>query len=165
MKAHFAMLAGWNAWANRRLALAVAELDEARYRADLGAFFGSVHGTLNHLLVADRIWLARFRGAAVPALALDTILHDDRAALTAARAALDTEIIAFVSGLDPARLGETLVYRPVSGSGGEVRVPLASALTHFFTHQTHHRGQIHALLTRLSGRAPALDLIYFLREG
>ena len=165
MKAHFEMLAAWNAWANARLARAVAALDEDAYRADLGAFFGSVHGTLNHVLVADRIWLARFRAEPAPALALDTILHEERETLLAARTALDGEIIAFFAGLDEARLGETLRYRPVSGSGGEARVPLAGALTHFFTHQTHHRGQLHALLTRLTGRAPALDLIYFLREG
>ena len=164
MKAHFEMMAAYNAWANQRLLTAAAELDEAAYRADLGAFFHSVHGTLNHLIVADRIWLARFRGEPPPDLRLDQIVHEERDALAAARRALDAEIVAFVGGLTQARLGAEFAYRPVTRPG-EVRQKLAPALAHFFNHQTHHRGQAHALMTRLTGAAPALDLIYFQREG
>lgn len=164
MKAHFEMLAAYNAWANGRLYAAVAPLPEADYRADLGAFFRSVHGTLNHLVVADRIWLARFRGAPPPGLRLDGIVHDDRAELAEARRALDGEIVDFAAGLTEARLEADFSYRMVTRDV-EVTQKLAPALAHFFNHQTHHRGQVHALLTRLTGEAPELDLIYFQREG
>lgn len=145
--------------------LAAAEgLAEADYRADLGAFFGSVHGTLNHLVVADRIWLARFRGEAPPGGGLGQIVHEDRGALAAARRALDAEIVEFVEGLSEERIAAPFTYRMVTRDE-EVTQPMGPALAHFFNHQTHHRGQVHALLTRLTGTAPALDLIYFQREG
>ncbi|HUF86919.1 MAG TPA: DinB family protein [Thermohalobaculum sp.] len=164
MKAHFQMLAAYNAWANRRLMAAVEALAEDAYRADLGAYFCSVHGTLNHLVVADRIWLARFRGEPPPGLRLDQILHDDRAGLATARRALDAEIVDFAGNLTEARLNADVTYRMITRDA-QVTQPMAPALAHFFNHQTHHRGQVHALLTRLAGEAPTLDLIYFQREG
>ena len=164
MKAHFEMMAAYNAWANRRVMEAAGELAEEAFRADLGAFFRSVHGTLNHLIVADRIWLARFRAEAVPAYELAEILYDDRAELAQARRDLDAEITAFVTGLDETRIAADFTYRMITRDA-EVTQPMAPALAHFFNHQTHHRGQVHAMLTRLAGRAPALDLVYFQREG
>jgi len=164
MKAHFRMMAAYNAWANGRLYDAVDRLPEADYRADLGAFFKSVHGTLNHLMVGDILWLARFRGQPNPPLHLDQILHDDRAGLRAARAALDAEIAAFIDTLTEADIQATFTYTMITRPDA-VTEPIAPALTHFFNHQTHHRGQAHALLTRLTGAAPALDLIYYLREA
>jgi len=88
------MLAGYNAWANRRLYDAAAELDDADYRADHGAFFSSVHGTLNHLLVGDRIWMHRFTGEGPSLTKLDAILYEDFAELRAAREAEDDRIAA-----------------------------------------------------------------------
>jgi len=164
MKAHFRMLAAYNAWANRRLYDAADGLDEADYRADLGAAFRSVHGTLNHLLVGDILWLARFRGQPNPPLRLDQILHEDRARLRAAREALDAEIAGFISALGDADIASTITYSMITRPE-TVTEPIAPALIHFFNHQTHHRGQVHALLTRLTGGAPALDLIYYLREA
>lgn len=164
MKAHFQMMAAYNAWANRRLYAAVEGLPEHDYRADFGAFFRSVHGTLNHLVVADRIWLARFLGAPPPGYRLDQIVHDDRADLAAARRALDAEIVAFAAGLSESRLDAPITYHLVTRDE-QVTQPLAPALAHFFNDQTHHRGQVHALLTRLTGDAPTLDLLYFQREG
>ena len=164
MKAHFTMMAAYNAWANRRLYEAAGRLPEADYRADLGASFRSVHGTLNHLLVADLMWMARFRGEPNPPYRLDQILHEDRDALGAARETLDGEIVRFVGGLSEERLAAGFTYRLITRDE-EVTQPLAPALAHFFNHQTHHRGQAHALLTRLTWEAPALDLIYFQREA
>ncbi|HSF93382.1 MAG TPA: DinB family protein [Thermohalobaculum sp.] len=164
MKAHFRMMAAYNAWANRRLYDAAGRLGDADYRADLGAAFRSVHGTLNHLVVGDVLWLARFRGQPQPPLRLDQILHEDRAELCAAREALDAEIVDFVEALSAADLAATITYSMITRPE-TVTEPIAPALTHFFNHQTHHRGQVHALLTRLTGQAPALDLIYHLREA
>ncbi len=164
MKAHFEMMAAYNAWANRRLYDAAAGLSDADYRADLGAFFNSVHGTLNHLLVGDLIWLARFRGEPAPPYRLDDILHDDRDELIAARRVLDSDIIGFAAARSEANLAADITYRMITRDE-TVTQPLAPALAHFFNHQTHHRGQVHALLTRLTGAAPAIDLIYFQREA
>ncbi|MEO1494084.1 MAG: DinB family protein [Pseudomonadota bacterium] len=163
MKAHFEMMAAYNDWANRRLFEAAADLPDADYRADCGAFFRSVHGTLNHLFVADVIWLARFRGDPNPPWALDSIAHDQFDALRARRVALDHDIMGFVGSLTDARIAAEITYRTVLDAKS-VTQQLAPALSHFFNHQTHHRGQCHALLTRLAGKAPALDLLYFQRE-
>jgi uncharacterized damage-inducible protein DinB len=81
MKSHFALLAAYNAWCNERIYAAAAQLSDADYRADRGAFFKSVHGTLNHILVADRVWLKRFTGQGEAPTRLDAILYDDPADL------------------------------------------------------------------------------------
>lgn len=156
-------LAGYNAWSNARLYDAAAALPEADYRADLGAFFGSLHRTLNHVLVGDTIWMARLAGDASPPPALDAVLHEDRADLRAARDAMDARIAAFVEGLDEAALAARFTYRTISNPA-EISQPLGPVLDHVFNHQTHHRGQAHALLTRLTGTAPSLDLILYQRE-
>ncbi len=163
MKAHFDMFAGYNAWANRRLYEAAAGLTDAQYRQDRGAFFKSVHGTLNHLLVGDRVWMHRFTGEGTPPACLDQILFEDLVGLRAAREAEDRRIVDYVKGLDEQRLAGIIRYRRVT-SPETVEQPLALALAHFFNHQTHHRGQAHALLTQLVGRAPELDLLYFQRS-
>lgn len=156
----FRMLAAYSRWANARALDAAAGLPDADYRADLGAFFRSVHGTLNHMVVADRIWLHRFTGEGVAPTALDAELAGDIAALRDLRREVDARYAAFVDGLSEEALAGTFTYRRVS-NGELMTQVLAPALMHAFNHQTHHRGQLHALLTRLTGTAPAMDLIYF----
>jgi uncharacterized damage-inducible protein DinB len=157
------MMAGYNAWANERVYDAAAGLSHSDYRADRGAFFKSVHGTLNHLLVTDRIWMQRFTGTGDAPTRLDAILFDDLSDLRAARRAEDQRIESYVAELDEARLNGLLRYRTISNPT-DFEQPLASTLIHFFNHQTHHRGQVHALLTGLTGTAPSLDLIMFQRQ-
>lgn len=159
---HYRMFGRYNAWANRQLYEAAARLTTKQYRADRGAFFKSVHGTLNHLLVTDRIWLQRFTGEGDAPDRLDAILFETLGELHAARATEDRRIVAFVDGLDDARISGTIKYRRVS-SPEQFEQQLAPALAHWFNHQTHHRGQVHALLTGLVGEAPALDLLFFQR--
>ena len=159
----FPMLAAYNRWANVRLYAAAAALPDERYRAECGVFFGSLHGTLNHLLVTDRIWMRRFTGEGEAPDRLDAILFDELPALRTAREAEDERIVAYVRTLDDAALAGTIHYRRVS-SPEPISQPLASALLHVFNHQTHHRGQAHACLTRLGGTAPVLDLLFFQRE-
>ena len=163
MKAQFAMLAAYNQWVNRRLYDAAAALPDRDYRADHGAFFGSLHGTLNHLLLGDRIWLHRFTGEGDEPAALDAILYDDLATLRAAREMEDARIVAYVDGLDEAALAGTVQYR-TTRSPALIEQHLAPLLIHFFNHQTHHRGQAHCLLTALSGEAPSFDLLVFQRQ-
>jgi uncharacterized damage-inducible protein DinB len=159
------MFAGYNAWCNERLYAAAATLTDADYRADRGAFFKSLHGTFNHLLVGDRIWMRRFTGVGDMPPSLDAILYDDFEALRAARRTQDTLIIRYVDGLSEAALAGTIRYRTVTNPQTIEQI-LAPALDHFFNHQTHHRGQAHALLTGLIGndRTPSFDLIVFQRE-
>lgn len=156
------VLARYNAWANHKLYGAVEALPDADRRADRGVFFRSLMGTLNHLLVVDRLWLARFTGAPVPALRLDSVLHEDFDALRAARGEQDTGLITYVDGLDAAALGSSFTYAPAAG--GRYVAQLGPALDHLFNHQTHHRGQCHAVLTGLGAGAPALDLMAFYNE-
>src|SRR4030095_2595864 len=140
MKAHYTTFADYNAWANRRLYDAAAALSDADYRADRGAFFKSMHGTLNHLLVTDRVWMQRFTGEGDAPSRLDAILHEALPALRAAREAEDRRIVSTVDGLDEARLAGGIRYRRVS-TPEEFVQPLMPALDHWFNHQTHHRGQ------------------------
>jgi uncharacterized damage-inducible protein DinB len=163
MKAQFVMLAAYNQWVNRRLYDAAAALPDGDYRADRGAFFGSLHGTLNHLLLGDRIWLHRFTGAGDEPAVLDAILHDEFATLRVAREAEDARIIAYVDRLAPADLAGTVRYR-TTRNPTVIEQYLAPLLIHFFNHQTHHRGQAHCVLTALTGEAPSFDLLVFQRQ-
>ncbi|HEY8384079.1 MAG TPA: DinB family protein [Microvirga sp.] len=159
----FPMLAHYNAWANGQVYAAAAGLSDADYRADRGAFFKSVHGTLNHLLVADRLWMRRFTGTGEAPSRLDAILYEDFSELRAAREAEDRRIVAYAEGLTEESLGGTLRFRTIVNPT-DMEQPLAPALLHFFNHQTHHRGQVHALLTGLAGEAPSIDLMIYQRQ-
>jgi len=160
--AHYRVFGHYNAWANSRLYEAAGQLSTEQYRADRGAFFKSVHGSLNHLLATDRIWMQRFTGAGDAPNRLDAILFETFAELHAAREAEDRRIVDFVDRLDDASIAGTIKYRRVS-TPEQFEQPLAPALAHWFNHQTHHRGQVHALLTGLVGKAPELDLLIFQR--
>ncbi len=165
MISHYRTFAGYNAWCNERLYDAAATLSDADYRADRGAFFKSVHGTLNHLLVGDRIWMQRFTGEGAVPKSLDATVYDDFASLRAARRAEDAAISRYVAGLSEADLSRTIRFRTLSNPA-TFEQPLAPALDHFFNHQTHHRGQAHALLSSFIGndRTPSFDLIVYQRE-
>lgn len=163
MLKHFQMFADYNRWANARIYDACALLSEEDFRADKGAFFGSAQGTLNHLLVADRIWLKRFTGQGDAPASLDGALHGDFAALRAAREAEDQRIIAWVDTLTEADLATMITYTPIT-MPEKITQPLGPVLAHVFNHQTHHRGQVHTILTSLGRPSVVLDLVYFLRR-
>lgn len=162
MKAHFSMMAAYNRWANGVLYAAAAELEAEEFTRDVGAFFGSMQGTLNHVLVADRIWMHRFTGDGEAPKRLDTILHGALPALRIARKAEDDRILAFVEGLSEAGVAGRFTYMTVTDMR-TVSQRLGPALAHFFNHQTHHRGQAHTILSLLGREPPPLDLIYFQR--
>lgn len=153
---HFQILARYNRLANQRLYDACALLDDSERQQIRPAFFKSIHGTLNHILVGDRIWLGRFEGKNVPIGGLDAILYHDFTALHIARIAEDTHIEMFAAGLSAELLDEMLEYR---NSQGTLHTdPIALLIAHFFNHQTHHRGQIHDLLTQTPIAPPSLDM-------
>jgi uncharacterized damage-inducible protein DinB len=163
MKAHFQTLARYNAWANRRLYDAVGALPADEIAAPRTGFFPSLLKTLNHLVVADRIWLSRLTGIADAEMkALDQVVAADFAALRAQRGALDARIQDVVDQMAPTRLGEVLVYKSMAGAPFET--PINLVLAHMFNHQTHHRGQAHGMLSGTAVPPPSLDLILFLRE-
>lgn len=149
-------MAAYNAAANRRLYAACALIDDAARKLDRGAFFRSIHGTLNHLMVGDLIWLARLEGGNVPSTGLDAELHSGFEELARARQTLDRRIEAFFAALDEPALRREIAY--VNNEGQNFNDPLSLLLPHFFNHQTHHRGQVHALLTAAGVKAPVLDL-------
>ncbi|TNB46876.1 damage-inducible protein DinB [Martelella lutilitoris] len=163
MLQHYRMFAAYNAWANALVYDAAAGLSDDERKRDLGAFFRSVHATLNHVLYADRVWMTRFEGGDTGPVKLDTILHDDFETLREDRAREDRKIIAFIDGMDEARIAGTFSYQ--RGDPPESHTDrFEKTLAHFFNHQTHHRGQAHAMLTMLGQPSLAIDLSYFLRS-
>jgi uncharacterized damage-inducible protein DinB len=163
VKTHFEMLARYNQWANSRLYAMAARLPDEGYRKNVGAYFGSLHRTLNHLLTADRIWMRRLTGTGDHPNQLDAILFDDLPSLRTARQAEDVRIMAFVEGLGEADLHKQWDYQTLNGS--PQRQPMDEILAHLFNHQTHHRGQAHTVLTVLGVAEPdPLDLLLMLRE-
>lgn len=163
MLAHLRRMARYSRWANTRLYDACAQLAEDEYRKPRQAFFGSLHGTLCHLLVTDWIWIDRVEGEPSRGLALDHRPFAALAELRPAREAQDARIVDIVDRLDEAAAAGDAVYRPVTAPQ-EVRTPRYLCLLHMFNHGTHHRGQAHDQLSQTDIPPPSLDLIYYLRE-
>jgi uncharacterized damage-inducible protein DinB len=164
MKNTLQMFAAYNHWANAAVYDAAKELTPEQFTADKGAFFGSLMGTLNHLLCADRIWMRRFTGAGDAPAALNVILHPELEPLKQAREAEDARISAFIDSLDDKTISGNFTYVPVS-TPEPVTQKLGSALFHFFNHQTHHRGQCHMILTSLGKPSVSLDMVAFQRSA
>jgi len=160
---HYKMFAAYNNWANRTVYQAAADLRPEQLDADSGVFFGSVIGTLNHLLVTDRIWLKRFTGSGEAPDTLDARLFDDLASLAAARETEDQRIISWIDSLSEAQIAAPFHYRSIS-KPIPVTQKLGPALAHLFNHQTHHRGHVHASLTGFGKPSICLDMIYFQRQ-
>lgn len=152
-------LARYNRWQNRSLYEAADAAGEAARRAERGAFFGSIHATLAHLLWADYIWFARLDGWEKPAggIAESARFVATWADLEAMRRIADARIVRWAEGLAPGALEGELAWW--SGAAGrEVRRPRALLVLHVFNHQTHHRGQVHAMLTAAGARPGDTDL-------
>ena len=156
---HARLMARYNQWQNRSLYGAAATLSEADRTADRGAFFRSIHGTLGHILWADRVWMSRFDGWSRP----DTpqsqsgAMIADFATLRQARESDDARIIAWADGLADGDVRGPLTF--YSGAyKSDVSMPYWMCITHFFNHQTHHRGQVHALLTAAGAKPEDTDL-------
>lgn len=162
MLKHFRLMADYNQWANNLLYGAVATIDQEAYFEDRKGFFNSIHGTLNHILVGDRIWLKRFTGDGEAPDQLDAILYNDFESLRTARVSEDQRIISTINNYDTEKLASSLHY---SNTVGKAFVtPMAPLLDHFFNHQTHHRGQVHDMLCQTGMTPPQLDLLGLIRE-
>lgn len=163
LRAHFLTMARYGEWATRRLYDHVDVLPEAAYRGDAGLFFGSVHGTLNHLLVAEHaLWCPRFADGVSPVVRLDDELEHDRITLRERLLDAAKTWAPLIAAWPDARFDGELAYRSMRGS--DHRLPFAATLAHVFNHGTHHRGQVTAAITRFGHPAPELDLVYMLQQ-
>jgi uncharacterized damage-inducible protein DinB len=171
---NYAALARYNRWMNEQLYAVCATLGDDERKRDRGAFFRSIHGTLNHLLLTDRAWLGRFTadralaesrdgaGAPIPLTGrLDQELYADFEDLRRERGRTDAATEAWAGTLTTERLAGPLAYRTSRGDRHEH--PLWWAVTHFFNHQTHHRGQLTTLLSQNGVDPGVTDLVALLR--
>ena len=161
-KAYFDTLARYSAWANTRLYDAVAMLPEGEFEKPRPAFFGSIKVTLNHVLNTSMVWAERIEGRPPrDKIVLDEVLHDRFDALREAQEAFDTRLIALIGELTEARVDGDLSFQT---SIGPMAMPMTMVLAHLFNHGTHHRGQVHGMLSATSVPPPPLDILYFVRE-
>jgi uncharacterized damage-inducible protein DinB len=154
--AHCRVLALYNRVANERLYEACAALDDAEYRRPRAGSLGSIHALLNHLLLGDRIWMARFEGGGQVTPPLDATLFENFMELRAARSSEDQRIERFFEDVDGAFFSRTFAYTNHQGKPYVETAPVAVA--HFFNHQTHHRGQVHVMLSQAGAAPLSLDL-------
>ncbi|TFL13603.1 damage-inducible protein DinB [Pusillimonas caeni] len=154
------VMAGYNRWMNERLYDVCAGMSDEERKRDMKAFFGSIHKTFNHILLADRVWLGRLAAQPFEVHSLDQELYADFQALARERAMTDSEIEDTVSNLSPERLKESITYRSISRRQ-EATLPCGLILLHMFNHQTHHRGQVTAIMSQLGRDFGVTDLIAF----
>lgn len=151
-------LARYNRWMNEKMYDTCSALSDSERKSDRGLFFGSIHGTLNHLLLADKIWLGRFLAEPFEVVSLDQELFADFGELRMARTETDQFIVDWCAGLTEAELSRDLHYTSISTPTPR-SCPMWIAVTHLFNHQTHHRGQITAALSQLGKDYGVTDLI------
>ncbi len=157
--AHVQVMARYNQWQNTSLYTAADTLSDAERRKDRGAFFGSIFGTLNHLLWGDLVWLARLGTAQKPSISgkESPALVADWDSLKTQRHAMDDEILRWAATMTTEALAADHTW--YSGAAGrEVTKPTWLLVTHLFNHQTHHRGQVHAMLTQAGAKPDDTDL-------
>jgi len=152
-------MAAYNRWMNQKLYSLCAELTDEERKADTGAFFGSIHGTLNHLLLADRLWMGRFTGVPFCVSSPGEELYSDFAELRSQRESTDGDIENWASQLTDDMLDGTLEYRSIVNPKPRSDTLWVCA-THFFNHQTHHRGQLTTLLSQAGQDYGVTDLIW-----
>lgn len=168
------LLAQYNQWMNRNLYTCAAQLSRAALMQERGAFFGSIFGTLNHLAVADTLWLKRFASHPVGAVALqplldapmpqrlDQPLFDELDGLARYREWLDGLTLEFIGKLDEGAFGQSLGYNSIRGI--PATHSLHALLLHFFNHQTHHRGQVTTLLMQAGIDPGVTDLLALIAQ-
>jgi uncharacterized damage-inducible protein DinB len=157
--AYVLRMARYNRWQNENLYGVADRLTDAERRLERGAFFGSIHNTLNHLLWGDQIWMSRLAGLPRPQAGIpeSVSLHPDWEALKAERVRFDHAIIDWAGTVEPSWLAAVQTYYSFA-TGREVTQPHWVLVTHMFNHQTHHRGQVHCMLTQAGGRPSDTDL-------
>ncbi|WP_428384856.1 DinB family protein [Nevskia ramosa] len=156
---HLRAMAGWNRWCHQRLFAVADGLSDEDYRRDVGLFFKSVHGSINHLLLADLMWQSRLAGAPLPINDLAMEVEADRAQLKVRMLASADEWLRYVDATPDELLFADFDYRSTAGS--EHRLPRSVAVHTMFTHGAHHRGQVSTALSQLGCEAPVFDFPIF----
>ena len=171
---NYRFLAQYNQWFNARLLDACESLTDAQRKQERGAFFGSIHHTINHLVVGDQVWLKRFYQCGLdhgwqapglddavldlpPGTTLKSVLFEDWAALRVKRVQMDAAIRQWSDDMPDGFSQFTMRY--ANSVGTQREHPVWQAMTHFFNHQTHHRGQVTALLMQAGVDPGVTDLI------
>lgn len=169
LKQNFELMARYNQWMNENIYRAASGLDPAQLVEDRGAFFGSILGTLNHILVGDTIWLKRFashpaqyrsleyvRSLPMPD-ALSDILYEEFEPLRTNRQTMDDVIVEFSREVDASDLDSALSYRSMAGTPNQRS--FGQLIHHFYNHQTHHRGQVSTLFSQIGVDVGVTDLL------
>jgi len=160
----FNTMARYNRWMNERLYAVCAEIPDAERKRDRGAFFKSIHGTLNHLLLGDRLWLGRFLDRPLRVASLDQDLYADFDELRTQRERADEEILDFSESLDEEVLARDFHFTTIVDPAEHV-FPFRHVLLHFFNHQTHHRGQATTLIKQAGYEPGVTDLMWLPGTG
>ena len=160
LRKHCGLMHRYQRWAFATLFAHLDLLDDEAYGRDVGLFFKSIHGTLNHLLLVDHVWFGRLTHDPFPVKTLADTVEPDRARIKSRLLARGEAWAAYLDGLDDAGLAGVASFHKIDGT--PATLPRASAILHVVNHGTHHRGQITAAVTQLGGKAPEIDLPYFL---
>ena len=155
----FRTMAQYNHWMNERIYGVCAAISDDERKRDRGAFFSSIHGTLNHVLLGDRLWLGRFLDRPFAVDSLDQELYADFDTLRAERAQTDQEILDFGTSLDEEALARDFRFTTLVNPGEHI-FPFRHVLLHFFNHQTHHRGQVTTLIKQAGHDPGVTDLMW-----
>ncbi len=157
-------MARYNRWQNQSIYGACEKLTDETRKRNMGAFFKSIHNTLNHLLVGDRLWLSRFDGEPSGITSLDDVLYTDFDELKKQRAFTDDRMDRFAITLTQERIASQLTFRRLSGNKDEVTMPLEICLMQYFNHGTHHRGQVTTLLMQCGVDPGVTDLPFLPKD-
>ena len=158
---NFQLLANFNTWANTKIIFSCKELDDVEYKKDRKAFFSSIHGTLNHLLVVDGAYISRIEGKNHDLKSLDQILYENLFQLEEARIKEDKRLVDLVNNLSKESINKEITYKGFETGNQTYTINLV--LITLFNHQTHHRGQIHNMLSQAGIKPPQIDIPDFLK--
>ena len=157
---NFQLLANFNKWTNEKIITSCKKLTETEYKKDRGAFFSSIHGTLNHLLVVDRAYISRIEGKDHGLKGLDQILFKSLLQLEEARIKEDKRLVDLINNLSEESINKEITYKSFETSKNTYTIN--TILITLFNHQTHHRGQIHNMLSQAGIKPPQIDIPDFI---
>jgi len=158
---NFQLLANFNAWANTKIISSCKELGDTEYKKDRKAFFSSIHGTLNHLLVVDRLYISRMQETDHGLKSMDQILYENINDLEEARIKEDKRLVGLVNNLSEESIHKEITYKGFET--GNTTYTINMILITLFNHQTHHRGQIHNMLSQAGIKPPQIDIPDFVK--
>ena len=158
---NFQLLSNFNTWANAKIFSSCKKLDDTEYKRDRGAFFSSIHGTLNHLLVVDKAYISRIKGKDHGLISLDQILYENLFQLEEARIKEDKRLVGLVNSLSEESIQKEITY--TGFETGNTTYTINVILITLFNHQTHHRGQIHNMLSQAGIKPPQIDIPDFVK--